>query len=144
MPVVRKLSYLDKKLTICNTVVYKVQRQHMTTPRQMLECGKITILVFLKSSAGCQIRVLFRTKHALTMHTVSFDWFLSGLELILNLEFCFLKLFIFYQKLLWNIRSRLNSSTFWVFEPVFTYYWFTIFIFYAKSFNFDQTYMIQA
>ena len=57
------------------------------------------------------------------IHTVSFDWFLSGLEWILNLEFCLLKLLIFYQKLLWNIRSRLNSSTFWVFEPVFKYVW---------------------
>ena len=58
-----------------------------------------------------------------TLHTVSFDWFLSGLEWILNLEFCLLKLLIFYQKILWNIRSRLNSSTFWVFEPVFKYIW---------------------
>ena len=33
------------------------------------------------------------------VHTVSFDWFLSGLEWILNLEFCSLKLLIFYQKL---------------------------------------------
>ena len=46
------------------------------------------------------------------LRTVSFDWFLSSLESILNLEFCLLKLFIFYQKLLWNIRSRLHSSTF--------------------------------
>ena len=58
-----------------------------------------------------------------SVHTVSFDWFLSGLEWILNLEFCLLKLLIFYQKLLWNIRSRLNSSTFWVFRPVFRYVW---------------------
>jgi hypothetical protein len=68
-----------------------------------------------------------------SMNTVSFDWFLSGLEWILNLQVlesklqllkvCFLKLLIFYQKLLWNIRSRLNSSTFWVFEPVFKYIW---------------------
>ena len=57
------------------------------------------------------------------LHTVSFDWFLSGVEWILNLEFCLLKLLIFYQKLLWNIRSRLNSSTFWVFRPVFRYVW---------------------
>ena len=57
------------------------------------------------------------------MHTVSLDWFLSGLEWILNLEICLLKLLIFYQKLLWNIRSRLNSSTFWVFEPLFKYVW---------------------
>ena len=55
------------------------------------------------------------------LHTVSFDWFLSSLEWILNLEFCLLKLLIFYQKLSWNIRSRLNSSTFWVFRPVFRY-----------------------
>ena len=59
----------------------------------------------------------------ITLHTVSFDWFLSSLEWILNLKFCLLKLLIFYQKLLWNIRSRLNSSTFWVFEPVFKYVW---------------------
>jgi hypothetical protein len=48
------------------------------------------------------------------VHTGIFDWFLSGLELILNLEFCLLKLLIFYQKLSWNIRSRLNPSTTWV------------------------------
>ena len=29
-------------------------------------------------------------------HTVSFDWFLSGLEWNINLEFCLLKLLIFY------------------------------------------------
>ena len=34
------------------------------------------------------------------LHTVSFDWFLSDLEWIVNLEFCLLKLLIFYQKLL--------------------------------------------
>ena len=50
-------------------------------------------------------------------HTVSFDWFLSGLEL------CLLKRLIFYQKLFWNIRSRLNLSTFWFFEPAFRYIW---------------------
>ena len=55
----------------------------------------------------------------LAVHTVSFDLFLSGLEWILNFEFCLLKLLIFYQKLLWNIRSRLNSSKFWVFMPIF-------------------------
>ena len=32
------------------------------------------------------------------MHTVSFDWFLSGLEWILSFEFCLLKVLIFYQK----------------------------------------------
>ena len=53
----------------------------------------------------------------LQLHTVSFDGFLSGLEWILNSEFGLLKLLIFYQKLLWNIRSWLKSSTFWVVEP---------------------------
>ena len=67
-----------------------------------------------------------------TMHTVSFDWFLSGSEWILNLELCLLKLLIFYQKLLWNIRSRLNFSTFWVFEPVFRYVWSKLKLFAQK------------
>ena len=53
------------------------------------------------------------------LHIVSFDWFLSSLEGILDFEFCLLIFLIFYQKLLWNIRSRLNCSTFWVFESVF-------------------------
>ena len=57
------------------------------------------------------------------LHTVSFDWFLSSFEWILTLEFCLLKFLIFYHKLSWNIRSRLNSSTFWVFEHVFKYVW---------------------
>ena len=37
------------------------------------------------------------------MHSVSFDWFPSGLEWILNLEFCLLTCLIFYQKSFWNI-----------------------------------------
>ena len=64
-----------------------------------------------------------KIKHLPSMHTVSFDWFLSGLEWILNLVFSSRKLLIFYQKLFWNIRSRLNSSTFWLFRPVFRYVW---------------------
>ncbi len=52
-------------------------------------------------------------------HAVSFDWFLSGLEWM-NLEFRLLQILLFYQKLLWNIRSRINS---WFFEPVFEYAW---------------------
>ena len=32
------------------------------------------------------------------LHTESFDWFLSGFEWILNLEFCLLKLLTFQQK----------------------------------------------
>ena len=76
-----------------------------------------------------------------TMHTVSFDWFLSGLEWNLNLEFCLLKLLIFYQKLLWNIRYRLNSSTFWVFEPVFRYFFIKIEAFCTKNEDFDQIYV---
>ena len=73
-------------------------------------------------------------KEGETFHTVRFDWFLSGLEWIINLEFSLLKLLIFYQKSLHNIRSRLNFSTFWVFESVFRYIC-------AKSFKFDQAYL---
>ena len=51
---------------------------------------------------------------------------------IINLEFCVLNFFIFYQKLLWNIRSRLNSSTFWVFRPVFRYVWSKLKLFAQK------------
>ena len=42
------------------------------------------------------------------LHTVSFDWFLSSLEWILNLEFCLIKL-LKYQKLLWT-RSDLGLA----------------------------------
>ena len=84
----------------------------------------------LRSPVKChqgQVVTSFHTKRhqmvTYTLHTVSFDWFLSGLEWILKLEFCLLKLLIFYQKLLWNIRSRLNSSTIWVSESGFTYVW---------------------
>ena len=94
-------------------------------------------------SIVCDLRLLYDLRNnnknksstiCHTMHTVSFDWFLSGLEWILNFEFCLLKLLIFYQKLLWNIRSRLNSSTFWICL-------IKIFIFCAQSFNFDQAYL---
>ena len=44
------------------------------------------------------------------MHTVSFDWFLSGLEGILNVEFCLSKVLIFYQKSLWNISFDLRFA----------------------------------
>ena len=83
------------------------------------------ILFYLRS---CTFFLFFRPG----LHTVSFDWFLSGLEWILKLEFCLIKLLIFYQKLLWNIRSRLNSSTFWVFRPVFRYVWSELKLFTPK------------
>ena len=38
-------------------------------------------------------------------------------------ELTLLKLWQFYQHILSNIRSRLNFSTYWVFEPVFRYVW---------------------
>ena len=71
-----------------------------------------------------------------SLHTVSFGWILSGSEWNLNLKFCLLKLLIFYQKFLWNIRSRLKFSTFWVSEPVLTCL-IKIFILCVKSFIFD-------
>ena len=63
----------------------------------------------------------------LPLHTVGFDWFLSGSEWILNLQSCILKLLIYYQKSLWNIK--------------FSTCLIKIFIFCAQSFNFDQTYL---
>ena len=48
---------------------------------------------------------------------------------------------IFYQKLLWNIRSRLNSSTFWAFEPVFRYVWSKLKLCAQKIEDFDQIYL---
>ena len=66
---------------------------------------------------------VFGKNSELPFQPLCFDWFLSGWEWILNFVFCLLKLLIFHQKLLWNIRSRLNSSTFWVFRPVFRYVW---------------------
>ena len=77
----------------------------------------------------------------ITLHTVNFDWFLSGLEWILNVAFCLLKLLIFYQKLLWNIRSRLNSSIFWVFRPVFWYVWSKLKLFPQKMKILIKTYL---
>ena len=65
------------------------------------------------------------------MHTVSVDWFLSSLEWILNLELCY-KFFWNLPKLLRNIRSRLNSSPFWVFRPVFRYVWLKLKLFAQK------------
>ena len=78
-----------------------------------------------KHSASISSKSLVSKRYFLQDHRtlLVFDWFLSGFEWILNFEFCLLKLLIFYQKLLWNIRSRLNSSTFWVFRPVFRYVW---------------------
>ena len=75
------------------------------------------------------------------LRTVSFDWFLSGLEWILNLEFCLIKLLIFYQKLLWNIRPRFNFSTFWVLEPVFKICLIKIKAFCTKNEDFDQIWL---
>ena len=78
-----------------------------------------------------------------SMHTVSFDWFLSGLEWILKLEFCLLELLIFYQKSLWNIRSKLNSYI-WVFSPVFIYVWSKLKLCAQKMKVLDKRVSIQA
>ena len=93
------------------------------------------------SGEGSKLWVSKNKKKVLTQfHTVSFDWFLSGLEWILNLKLCLLKLLIFYQKILWNIRSSLNSSTFWVFRPVFGYVWLKLKLCAQKNKDLDQTY----
>ena len=61
------------------------------------------------------------------LHTVSFDWFLSGLEWILNLES--------FLRNDYGI-SDLGFSTFWFFV-----YLIKIVFYWAKNFNFDQTYL---
>ena len=98
----------------------------------------------LQMHSGCkghEKKYMLLTNFMHNAHTVSFDWVLSGLEWILNLEVFLLKLLTFYQKLLWNIRSRLNSSTFWVFRPVFRYVWSKLKLFAQKNEDFDQTYL---
>ena len=96
---------------------------------------QLTINVFLKPIFFIKIKYLLPhlnlnlttpslwSHYCMLLHAFSYDWFLSSLDWILNLEFCLQFFLIFYQKLLWNIRSRLNSSTFLVFEPVFRYVW---------------------
>ena len=66
----------------------------------------------LKPATSSTVEILASQPSIQALHTVSSDWFLSSLESILICKFCLLKLLIFFQKLLWNIRSRLNSSTF--------------------------------
>ena len=105
----------------CLIVLYS-SRPHISQNKQLWlnEFTHLSSLLWL--SAVCT-HYYIGCMNILLLHTFSFVWFLSGLEWILNLEFCLLKLLISYQKLSWNIRSRLNSSTFWVFKPVFTYVW---------------------
>ena len=84
--------------------------------------------------------ILYHLKHFLTsvlfnhivpIHTVSFDWFLSvGLESVNS----YLGVLFTRNDYGTYIRSRLNSSRFWVFEPVFLYAW-------SKSEDLDQIYL---
>ena len=114
--------------SLCCRHAYKLQR-----PRRNKQFGHKVLL----------LNYITNCNKAKGMHTVSVNWFLYGLEWILNLEFCLLKLLIFYQKLIWNIRSRLNSSTFWVFEPVFTYVWSKLKLFEQKMKIFIKQIKIQ-
>ena len=75
-------------------------------------CIHAQIVLFMASSVQYfQIQLCsweeFRITLSTTVCTVSFDWFLSGWEWILNLEFCLLKLLIFYQKLIWDLGLTL-------------------------------------
>ena len=103
------------------------KKQRKVLPKQPQQSFKNAVFSLLLLSGPTS-----EATSSLTMHTVSFDWFLFGLEWILNLEFCLQKLLIFYQKLVWNIRSRLNFSTFWVFEPIFRYVWSKLKLFAQK------------
>ena len=104
-----------RKIQPCGSITMK-KKQRKVLPKQPQQSFKNAVFSLLLLSGPTS-----EATSSLTMHTVSFDWFLFGLEWILNLEFCLQKLLIFYQKLVWNIRSRLNFSTFWVFRPVFRY-----------------------
>ena len=100
--------------------------------------GSTVVMMGFSLIGAINVVVVVKKLHLTTVHTESFDWFLSGLEWIHHLEFCLQKLLIFYQKfLLWNIRSRPNSSTFWVFEPV----WSKWKLFAKINEDFDQTYV---
>jgi hypothetical protein len=99
-------------------------------------CRCVKTYLLFSLNGFCTVCSVVLSKSSDPIHTVCFDWFLSGLEWIVNL---YLKLLIFYQKLLWSIRSRLNSSTFWVFRPLFRYLWWNL-SFSTKNEDFDQTY----
>ena len=102
-------------------IVLYSSRLHISQNKQLWlnEFTHLSSLLWL--SAVCT-HYYIGCMNILLLHTVSFDWFLSGLEWILNSEFCLLKPLIFYQKLSWNIRSRLNFSTLWVFEHLDIFY----------------------
>ena len=80
-----------------------------------------------------------KDNHVLAVHTESFDWFLSGLEWILNLEFCLQKLWYF-------TRNYHGISDLGLILPHFEFFslclscLIKIFIFRAKNFIFDQAY----
>ena len=76
-----------------------------------------------------------------TMHTVRFNWFLSGLEWILNLDFCLDFFLIFYKKLLRNVRYRLSYSSFWVFGLYSDMFHQSFEAFCTKNIDFHQTYL---
>ena len=93
--------------------------------------------------AGSNIKLVFKLMtltqmHSFmtTVHISHWKFWLISVQFRVNLQFCLLKILTLNQKLLWNIRSRLNSSTFWVFRPVST----KIDIF-DQNEDLDQTYL---
>ena len=72
------------------------------------------------------------------VHTVNFDWFLSGLEWVLNLEFCYLKLLIFIRNNYGISYLGLNFPHFeflslYLVVLVFRYIWSKIFFCVCKK-----------
>ena len=126
----KQKSFIPKNYTIPKWTTQNISVQ-LTTPPWKKH------LFSSKAGLFCDSSFSWTSFHtAESLHTVSFGWILSGSEWNLNLKFCLLKLLIFYQKFLWNIRSRLKFSTFWVSEPVLTCL-IKIFILCVKSFIFD-------
>ena len=91
-----------------NTWKYKILR---STYHQERRLGAIYLCITFSSIRLLTKGVCVCFYHCTLLDLIDFlTWF-----------FCLLKLLIFYQKVLWNIKSRLKSSTFWVFEPIFRY-----------------------
>ena len=127
--------FLNQKKHVFKTLTCQFKSSTISLPLETIceankvpaQCSqRVTKVIYCHSyPKTLALRDLNQVKSSLyySLHTVSFDWFLLDLEWIFNLEFGLLKLLIFYQKLLWYIRSRLISSTFWVSRPVFRYVW---------------------
>ena len=87
-------SYVIIQLSFVLIIVSNIPRHDVTI--NMIE--EMTATVVQLQEENRYLNWLFMTPYVgveavCTMHTISFDWFLSGLEWILNFEFCFANFF---------------------------------------------------